>query len=125
VLAGAALQDAEITSTTGAAPQRREVPLVLERSLSVWSSYQPTARFGFGAGVVHQSSSFASISNAVVLPGYTRADAALFFVLTDNLKAQINAENLLDERYFGTAHNDNNILPGSPRAVRASLTARF
>jgi catecholate siderophore receptor len=125
VLAGAAFQDAEISSTTSAAPVGREVPLVPARTFSLWSSYRPTDRFGFGAGVVHQSRSFASISNAVVLPGYTRADAALFFVLSEDLKAQVNIENLFDERYYGTAHNDNNITPGSPRAVRASITARF
>ena len=44
---------------------------------------------------------------------------------TENLTAPVNLENLLDERYYGTAHNDNNILPGSPRAVRVSLTGRF
>jgi catecholate siderophore receptor len=125
VLAGLALQEAEITSTTSAAPKGREIALVPETTFSLWSSYRPTPRFGFGAGVTSQSKSFASISNAVVLPGYTRVDAALFFVLTGNLKAQVNLENLLDERYYGTAHNDNNILPGSPRAVRLSLTGRF
>ena len=125
VLAGLALQEAEITSTTSAAPEGRNVPLVPETTFSLWSSYRITPRLGFGAGVTSQSKSFASISNAVVLPGYTRVDAALFFALTDNLKAQVNLENLFDERYFGTAHNDNNILPGSPRAVRVSLAAKF
>lgn len=125
VLAGLALQDAEITSTTSAAPAGREVPLVPARTASLWSSYRPTERFGFGAGVVSQSRSFTSVSNAVELPGYTRFDAAVFVKLTDNLKAQVNIENLFDERYFGTAHNDNNITPGSPRAVRASISARF
>ena len=118
-------QNAEITSTTSAAPEGREVPLVPETTVSLWSSYRLTPRFGFGAGVTSQSESFTSISNAVVLPSFTRVDAALFFVLTDNLKAQINVENLLDERYFSTAHNDNNIMPGSPRAVRVSLTGKF
>ncbi len=125
VLAGLALQEAEINSTTSAAPEGRKVPLVPETSFSLWSSYRLTPRFGFGAGVTSQSKSYASISNAVVLPSYTRVDAALFFVLTDNLKAQVNIENLLDERYYGTAHNDNNITPGSPRAVRVSLTGKF
>jgi catecholate siderophore receptor len=125
VTAGLALQDAEIRSTTSAAPAGRKVPLVPERTLSLWSSYRPLPWLGFGAGVTSQSSSFASISNAVTLPAFTRVDAALFFALSANLKAQINVENLLGERYFATAHNDNNIMPGSPRAVRASLSVRF
>jgi catecholate siderophore receptor len=37
----------------------------------------------------------------------------------------VNVENLFDEEYFGTAHNDNNITPGSPTAARVMLTTRF
>lgn len=55
----------------------------------------------------------------------TRVDAALFFTLNEHVEAQINVENLFDETYWGTAHNDNNITPGSPRAVRLALTTRF
>ena len=78
-----------------------------------------------GTRVVHQDDRFASISNAVTLPSFTRVDAALFFDLTDTLSAQINAENIFDEEYYSTAHNDNNITPGAPRMFRATLTARF
>jgi catecholate siderophore receptor len=38
---------------------------------------------------------------------------------------QVNVENLLDERYYPNAHNNNNITPGSPPAIRASVTASF
>lgn len=38
---------------------------------------------------------------------------------------QLNVENLLDKQYYATAHSDNNITPGSPRAVRLGLTANF
>jgi outer membrane receptor for monomeric catechols len=36
---------------------------------------------------------------------------------------QLNLENVFDKEYFVSAHNDNNITPGSPRA--AYLSARF
>jgi catecholate siderophore receptor len=61
----------------------------------------------------------------VSLPEFTRVDAALFFAVTDQLEAQVNVENLLDEQYWGTAHNDFNITPGSPRTVRFTLRTRF
>jgi catecholate siderophore receptor len=32
---------------------------------------------------------------------------------------------MLDKQYFASAHNDNNITPGSPRAIRVGLTAKF
>jgi catecholate siderophore receptor len=41
------------------------------------------------------------------------------------MKMQVNFENVLDETYWGTAHNDNNITPGAPRSVRVTLTSMF
>lgn len=125
ILGGYAWQEAEITRTTAAAPQGREVPLVPEYSASLWNKYAITERFSLGIGVIHQSSVFTSISNAVKLPGFTRADAAVFVRLNDRLDAQVNVENLFDRRYYPTSHGDNNILPGAPRSVKASLRARF
>ena len=68
---------------------------------------------------------FASISNAVVIPAYTRVDAAAYYRINDEVKLQVNVENVLDETYWSTAHNDNNITPGSPRSVRVTLTSMF
>jgi len=125
VVGGYAWQDAEITSTTSAAPAGREVPLVSEHTFALWNKYDFNDRFGAGLGVIHQTKMFASLSNSVTLPGFTRVDAAVFVRLTDTLRAQVNVENLFDKRYFPTSHGDNNILPGAPRAVRASLNASF
>lgn len=125
VVGGYAWQDAEITRTTAAAPAGRAVALAPKYTFSLWNKYDFADRFGAGVGVVHQTRMFASISNAVTLPGFTRVDAAVFVRLTDALRAQVNVENLFDKRYFPTSHGDNNILPGSPRAVRVSLNAGF
>jgi len=119
------LQEAEITETTSAAPAGREVPLVPRNLLSAWTRYDFSPRIGAGIGVIHQSESFASISNAVVLPGFTRVDLGLFVRLTDRIQAQVNIENLLDEEYFPTSHTDNNITPGAPLHARFSLRFGF
>ncbi len=84
-----------------------------------------TDSIGAGVGIYHQSSSFATISNATRLPGYTRIDAALFFRLTDRIDAQVNLENLTGERYFPNAHNDFNISTGAPVNARFTINARF
>lgn len=123
--AGYALQDAEIRSTTSAAPVGRQVAQVPRHQVSLWNRYDFGARFGVGAGVVHQSKSFASISNLVVLPSFTRVDAALFATLGGGFEAQVNFENILDEDYFPTAHNDSNISPGAPTAARLTVRKRF
>jgi catecholate siderophore receptor len=74
---------------------------------------------------MYQSEMFTSTDNTVTLPSFTRVDAAVFYSLNDRIRAQLNVENLLDEDYFANAHNNNNITPGSPLAVRAALTVSF
>jgi len=122
---GYALQEAEIRSTTSAAPAGRDIAQVPKHNLSLWTRYDFTPRIGAGIGVHHQSRSFASISNAVVLPSYTRVDAAVFFRIAEGIEAQLNVENLLDETYFPTAHNDNNITTGAPITARGTVRLRF
>lgn len=123
--AGFALQDARLTSSTTAGPAGRKVPLVPRTQASLWTRYDVVPGFGAGFGVIHNDSSFTTISNAVVLPAYTRVDAALFARLGKNLDAQINLENLFNTGYFPTAHTDNNISTGGPRSARLTLRTRF
>ncbi len=123
--AAAAIQKAEITRTTAAAPEGRDLPSVPKFTGSLWGRYDLTDRIGLGLGVYHQSKIFASISNAVVVPGYTRVDAAAFVGLTKQIALQLNVENLLDKDYVGAVHTDNNLTPGGPRAARVTLRAKF
>ena len=125
ISAGYAWQKAEITQTTAAAPKGREVPLVPRHQFSVWSRYDLDEALGLGLGIVARSKSFASISNAVTLPGYARLDAGIFYEIFDGIEAQLNVENILGENYFSAAHNDNNIAPGAPRTARATLRFRL
>ena len=61
----------------------------------------------------------------MILPGYARVDAAVFYELSDGIEAQVNVENLFGDDYFATAHNDNNIAPGAPTTARATLRFSF
>jgi catecholate siderophore receptor len=125
IAGGLARQKARITSTTAAARTGATVPLVPGSTLSLWNKYQLASRLGLGLGVVHQSDMYATIDNAVMLPKFTRVDGAIFFRLSEYLRAQMNLENLFNEKYYPLAHNNNNITPGSPRAVRLSVTTGF
>jgi catecholate siderophore receptor len=125
ISAGYTLQKAEIIETTTAAPAGREVPLVPRHSFSLWNRYDFTRQIGAGFGVIARSKSYATLSNAVTLPGYARIDAALYYKLPRGLETQINVENLLGAHYFPTANADNNIAPGAPRTVKAALGYRF
>jgi catecholate siderophore receptor len=68
---------------------------------------------------------YAAIDNRVTLQGYTRVDAAAFFSVNRNVRAQINIDNLFDKTYYLTADNNNNITPGTPRVMRMSITTGF
>ena len=94
-------------------------------SFSLWNRYDFTRTIGAGLGVIARSKSYATISNAVKLPGYARVDAALYYHLPAGIEAQLNVENLFGAHYFPTANADNNIAPGAPRTVKASLGYRF
>lgn len=122
VAAGYSYTDAEITATSSAAPAGRRVAQVPRHQLSLWNRYDLSDRFGVGIGVYHQSKSFASISNAAIIPAYTRVDAALFATLSDRVDIQLNVENLFDAGYFPYAHNDSNFSTGAP--INARLTVR-
>jgi catecholate siderophore receptor len=125
VVAGMSRQNAFISSATTAAPPGARVPLVPRSTASMWNRYELTKRLAFGAGVIHQSRSYAAIDNSVTLPAFTRIDAAGYFTIASALRLQLNVENLFDARYHPTANNNNNISPGAPRTLRLSLTSGF
>jgi catecholate siderophore receptor len=125
VAGGFARQKALITNTTAAAPAGITVPLVPGTTMSLWNKYQVASPLGLGLGVIHQTDMYATIDNTVVLPAFTRVDAAVFVTLGSYLRAQMNLENVFNEKYHPLAHNNNNITPGSPRALRFSLRTGF
>ena len=124
IAGGYAYQHAFITSATVAAALGASVAQVPRQTFSLWNRYQISPRVGAGAGLIYRSDMFAAIDNTVTLPGYVRADAAIFYTLTERVKLQANIENLFDARYFINADSNTNISPGSPRAVRVALVLR-
>ena len=128
VTGGYAYQDAFISSTTSAAATGTPVAQVPRHSFSVWNKYQLIRNLSAGLGVIHRSDVFASINRnpvPVVLPGYTRADAAVYYSFNETWRVQGNIENLFNTKYYLNADSNTNISPGSPRAIKIGLTARF
>ena len=123
---GYARQDAKLLATTSAtALNGAAIGMVPHSTASLWNRYDFTPALGVGLGLVHRTDMFTSTSNAVVLPAYTRADAALYYAVSAQLRLQLNVENLGDKKYYLYANGDNNITAGSPRAYRLSLHTRF
>ena len=125
VAGGCAFQDAFVTSATAAARTGAEVAQVPHHTFSLWNNYQVHPRVNAALGVIYRSDMFAAIDNSVVLPGYTRIDAATFVPVTRRARLQLNVENLFDTRYFANADNNTNISPGYPRTIRVALMTSF
>jgi catecholate siderophore receptor len=126
VVGAYAYQDGTITrSLSAAAPAGALLANLPKNSFSLWNRYNVSRTIGVGAGLLYRSDIFTSTDNTVVLPGYFRVDTAAFWNLNARFAAQLNIENLLGEDYYLFANGNNNITPGSPRAVRLGLTTRF
>jgi catecholate siderophore receptor len=130
MMGGYAYTDAEITRTiagTGGTtvPAGSVVAQVPKHTVSMWNRYDFTPFLGLGLGVIHRSSMYAALDNTVLLPGFTRMDAAMFVRLNKVIRVQANIENLANIDYIASANNNNNILPGAPRIYRLTVVANF
>ncbi len=118
----------------GETDQGREIPRELpEHMLSAWAKYAITDKFGLGLGAIYQAESYISDFDIGVssdathptLPAYTRFDAAAFYNVSDDLRLQLNIENLSDETYFPSAHSTHQASVGSPLNARFTISTRF
>ncbi len=103
----------------------RTLAQVPEHMFTLWNRYAFDDAWSAALGVIYQSEQYASIGNSVELPDFTRVDAAIYYQASDNLQVQLNVENLFDENYFPSAHNDDNIATGEPLNARLSVTYQF
>lgn len=114
--------------TDNGAELPRELP---ENMFSVWGSYQVTDAFGFGLGATYQDESFitdfdiGTVGPHPTLPSYTRFDAAAYYDISEDLRVQLNVENLTDETYFPSSHSTHQITVGAPLNARISISGRF
>ncbi|HEY0321346.1 MAG TPA: TonB-dependent siderophore receptor [Pyrinomonadaceae bacterium] len=125
IAGGYSYQDAFITSATASAAAGKQVGQVPHNTLSLWNKYQIIPRLGVGLGIISRSDMFVAVDNSVIVPGYTRADAAVFYSFNERWRLQGNIENLFNRRYFINADSNTNISPGSSRALRVGLTTSF
>lgn len=125
VAGGYAYQDAFVTSATAAAVAGAQVGQSPHHMFSLWNNYRILPRLSAGLGLLNRSNMFAAIDDTVIIPSYFRADAAIFYSFTERLRLQANVENLFDRKYILNTDSNTNLSPGSPRAIRLALVARF
>ena len=129
---GYAYQDGEISEQQGAGNSAilkgAELGQTPEQTFSLWNRYDFNDTWGAAIGVISRSDMYAltpTATTSTTLPGYTRYDAAIYGNFSKSLRLQVNLENLTNKEYVLSAHNNNNIVPGSPFTGRATLTYNF
>ena len=97
-----------------------------EDSFSIWNSFQLSEKLGFGLGAIYQGESTpkGGASKGTV-PSFTRVDAAAYYKLSDNLRLQVNVENLLDEEYYPHAYSSHQFTVGAPINATVSVSGSF
>ena len=108
-------------TTSGARPA--ELP---EDSFSIWNSFQLSENLGFGLGAIYQGESTpkGGASRGTV-PNFTRVDAAAYYKINDNLRLQVNVENLLDEEYYPHSYSSHQFTVGAPINATVSVSGSF
>jgi len=115
--------DGEQMGRTGPKGLRpRELP---ENMFSVWNFVQFTPKLGAGLGLTYQDESFINNSNTARLPSYTRVDAALYYDWSDDVRVQLNLENVGDTVYFPSSHSTHQATVGAPFNARLAITMDF
>lgn len=126
VFGGYAFQEGKITKSISrdalAGATLAQVP---EHTFTLWNRYDITQQWGVGLGSIYRSKMYTSTDNLVTMPGFLRFDAAVYYRPTQHLEMQVNVENLFDKKYYASAHNNANIMPGSPVAATASINVKF
>ena len=129
IAGGYSFIDATIVSGFGSTAQGirpgNRVGLVPFNAFTIWNKFDVTPEFSFGIGYIQTGHTFASSDDTIRLPGITRFDLGLFYQFSDNVRAQVNIENVFDRKYIATADGNNNITPGAPRTVRAQVVVRW
>ncbi len=121
---------------TGAAGvnNRGNTPNAVARNMaSLWSDYTfeqgVIAGLQIGGGVRYFGKSWADAENTLRIPSYTLYDAMLGYDLSrvglNGLSAQLNLNNLTDEKYVAACNSLNQCYYGESRNVMATLTYDF
>ena len=101
----------------------REIP---DHTLSLFTTYKVSEKFGWGLGFIQQGeSNIVNDKSDLFLPEFTRVDLGAYYQITDGLNIQLNIENLTDELYFPHSHSTHQVSVGEPLSVRVSARKTF
>ena len=100
----------------------RELP---ETMYSVFVQHQANERLNYGIGLTYQDESLIKDGSTSHLPDYTRIDASLSYIMSDDTTLRVNIENLTDEEYYPHSHSTHQASVGDPMNAKISLSRKF
>lgn len=99
---------------------------------SLWASYRfsdaPLRGLKVGAGVIGRGAREGDNANDYGLPGFVKWNTFASYgwrLGSTQLSAQLNVDNVLNERYFESVSGTRTVMPGYPRRWLASLRVEF
>lgn len=103
--------------------------LVPRNSMSVYTTFDLGHGFGVGGGTVSMGGRYTSNDDSVSLPAFTVVNAVVYY-RHGRWEARVNANNLLNHRYWitageGTDYTGQTVMPGAPINVSGSLGWHF
>ena len=117
--AGASFADyGDVTGIIG--KDALEVPT---RTLSIWNLYKYNEKLSFGLGIVDKGETVGK--GYVNLPDYTRIDVAAYYKIDDNMRLQLNVENVTDELYYPHSYGTHQVSIGAPIHATLKIVGRF
>jgi iron complex outermembrane receptor protein len=123
VVANYTYNDAAVTEDVDTTLVGRQVENAPRHAAALWTRVDmPRTGVGLGTGVTYVGAR--NTFDTTVLPGYTVADAALFYDWRA-LGLTLRVQNLFDRRHFVGGYNDRTLFPGAPRTVQATVRTRF
>ena len=104
-----------------------EVP---ETMYSLFIDHQASERLSYGIGLTYQDESIIKQKSRQnepqpYMPDYTRIDASLSYVMSDDTTVRLIIENLADEDYYPHSHATHQVSVGDPTNAKISLSRKF
>ena len=101
-------------------PDVTEVP---SKTFSIWNLYKFDDKLSFGLGIVDKGKTLGK--GDTNLPAYTRIDAAAYYKIDDNMRLQLNVENVTDELYYPHSYGTHQVSVGAPMHATIKIIGRF
>ena len=102
----------------------QDVPAeVAEKVSPLWNLYKLNEKLSLGLGLVHKGDTLGK--GSVNLPSYTRFDAAAYYKIDNNMRIQLNVENVTDELYFPNSYGSGQVTVGAPIHATLKIVGRF